>query len=322
MMVSIATASSIGLLFHLSLQVTICLSNTLNVEAAASVDLPGANAAAEVIVKDLNKYQFATKGLPHPSTQCLTSSVAMMAQWLSATSRDGIVASGEHYCASMTVEQRELLALELTYCQLMKQRRSIFRHGKFSYLDRDHFSSLVSNDSNINVCDNSHDEDIERLCPIGTLSADSPYNPSNCLPFLSEYASLIYNQFYLYTDEICGRLTESLIIQRKEELYLMLVNASSSVAQHIDLLEDHSIAMQELQSIYDSRKLQEQEIMQIIQSNSLQMKKVFHEAQKIFREREMESERMHLRTQKDSEKMLEVRHDCGRVLEVTQRLFF
>lgn len=309
MTIPIAKASSVGLLFYLFLHTTICSSS-----ATTSVDLSGGNAAAEVIVKDFTNHQFATKGLPHPSEQCLTTSVAMMTQWSSEKTREGIVDSGKHYCASMTVEQRELLALELTNCQLVKQRRSIFRHRKFSDLDQDQSASLVSGDSTGNDDDHIDDGSIEKLCPIGTLSAGSPYKPTNCLPFLSEYASLIYNQFYLYTDEICGRLTESLIIQHKEEVSRMLVNASSSVAQHIQLqsilLKDHSLAMQEqqsqLQRIYESRKLQEEEILHIIQANYIQMKEQFLESEQIFRERERESEQMYLRTLSDLEKMLQV----------------
>ena len=131
----------------------------------------------------------------------------------------------------MTEEQQKLLALELTNCQLMEESRPLFRQE----------------DDSLQVSQNAS-------CHVGKGGSE-PFEVSSCLPLMSDFALNLYHQMFLYTNELCNRLTYDMMEQQKEESTLMLIRASSSF---VDLTRQQQL---------DADNAQKELLETIVQSN-------------------------------------------------------
>ena len=136
---------------------------------------------------------------------------------------------GSSFFASMTTDQQEIFALELTHCQLMKANRQLY-------------------DSSLVVA--SHPTTATPMevqgCAVG-LGNTSPYHASSCFPLMSEYAFQLYNTMFLHTREVCASLTEERMMQQKEVITHMLVGASAAVSQQMqNVLEEVTTVAEKL----------------------------------------------------------------------------
>ena len=86
------------------------------------------NAAATTqVINDIMNHQLSNNSV-RSSPECWMTSIYTIRRGGKETKRDDgqqnlqlIHTSGSSYCAAMTIEQQEVLALELTNCQLMKE---------------------------------------------------------------------------------------------------------------------------------------------------------------------------------------------------------
>ena len=227
--------------------------------------------AADQVMNEIMSHQLSTRSvLTRSSPECWRASFAAINRW---TIGDGDVhSSGSSYCASMTNDQQEVLALELTNCQLMKEKRHFYDANLMNHELAD--STEVSG------------------CSVGS-GGMNPYDASSCLPIMSEYALSLYHKILLHTNDICTRLTDEKLMQQKEEVTQMLIYASSAVSQQMQsvmtlsttavekmqmqsaLLDDQSIMMreqrEEIQRMHLARKKEEREIRnQHMESDRLQ----------------------------------------------------
>lgn len=161
--------------------------------------------------------------------------------------------SGSFFCSSMTVAQQDVLALELTNCQLTR-------------------ANLQFYDSNV-VRDGPDQMEVQG-CSVGTGGA-TPYDASSCFPRMSPYAFNLYNTILLHTKTVCVSLTEERTMIQKEEVNVRLLHASSAVQEAALAIEQtasrHSSIMkeyaeknmmeqrEELRRMNDARKQEEQE---------------------------------------------------------------
>ena len=90
------------------------------------------NAATAQVINDIMNIQLSNNSI-RSSPECWMTSISTISRWGKDTKQyDGqqnlqlIHTSGSSYCAAMTIEQKEVLALELTNCQLMKEKRQIY----------------------------------------------------------------------------------------------------------------------------------------------------------------------------------------------------
>ncbi|KAL3827656.1 hypothetical protein ACHAXA_000529 [Cyclostephanos tholiformis] len=130
---------------------------------------------------------------------------------------------GSSFCASMTVAQHDILALELTNCQLMR-------------------ANLPFYDSNV-IREGPDQMEVEG-CLVGTGGL-SPYDASSCFRLMSPYSFNLYNTFLFHTKELCSTLSEERTMMRKEEVTLQLLRASSAVSRQ---MEEAALAIEETAS--------------------------------------------------------------------------
>ncbi len=161
--------------------------------------------------------------------------------------------SGSFFCSSMTVAQQDVLALELTNCQLTR-------------------ANLQFYDSNV-VRDGPDQMEVQG-CSVGTGGA-TPYDASSCFPRMSPYAFNLYNTILLHTKTVCVSLTEERTMIQKEEVNVRLLHASSAVQEaalaieqtanhHSSIMKEYAenIMMEqreELRRMNDARKQEELE---------------------------------------------------------------
>ncbi len=115
---------------------------------------------------------------------------------------------GANFCSVLAKNQQKALAIELTKCHIQESGRSIFPEVCFA--------GGVSNGLN--------DIGIKR-----------------CLSALSEEGFIIYSQFYIYTEEACSKLTNELLIYRKNDA----ISRFEQSARMIDEKIQQSIFLQE-----------------------------------------------------------------------------
>ncbi|KAL7507657.1 hypothetical protein ACHAXN_007017, partial [Cyclotella atomus] len=184
--------------------------------------------------------------------------------------------SGSSYCAAMTEEQLDLLALELTSCELMKARRDMF-------VDQSHKGSIISSTDTT-------------ACTLGRSDPYTSYHASPCLELLTDHAHSIYHQIRLHTISLCNHLADEMFQRQKEEtnqllalqIQAVLEGTSSTIEQiHFQsaLLKNHSHLLKEHQMdlvhIYEARKSEEA-------SQSLLMKQHQIEIEQMYEARKME----------------------------------
>lgn len=198
-----------------------------------------ANNAAAItqVINDIMNHQLSNNSV-RSSPECWMTSISTISRWGKETKRDDgqqnlqlIHTSGSSYCAAMTIEQQEVLALELTNCQLMKENEPLYDTSrKMDTVEESVDTCLVGEGSTI------------------------PYDTSSCLPLMSQYARRIYHSILLYTNDICNRLTEEQMILQKEEVTQMLVYATSAVSNQMqNILEDMKVQQQESERLHKTR---------------------------------------------------------------------
>lgn len=263
-------------------------------------DKDAAAAAAQLIINEMTN-QISTRRLTHSSPECWKTSIATINRWTAVSPNQDIRTSGSDYCASMTNEQQELLALELTNCQLRKGNRPFFDLSLVNLESHVQSDNINSTDSNDKL------ESFQSKCPIGMQNTVSnAYNSSQCLPFMSKDAWDLYHQILLYTNDVCNRLTEEIMMRHKEETTRMLVYASSSMQSVFEkielqsvLLQDQSLMMKEHRLHLENREMEAAMAMEKLKehTNVLMMEQAEN-----MRVQQLESDRMHQAREDDREK--------------------
>ena len=174
------------------------------------------------------------------SPQCWLSSISTIGKWGMYQDESSVDAaiesgtkhsegltymSGSAYCESMTEEQMEVFALELTNCQLTRQAMPMFDESKRQ------------------LSGGLWDE-----CPVGTGDARR-YEAASCFPLMTEFGLNLFNQILLHTNGICARLTEETVAARRDETTQRLLHASMLAVHSLEnqstLLEHQALTMVE-----------------------------------------------------------------------------
>ncbi|EED87211.1 predicted protein [Thalassiosira pseudonana CCMP1335] len=249
----------------------------------ADVDIGADNDKSAIILNDIMTTQLSTRSFSPSSPQCWMTSITTINHW-KGTQDDPSVSSGRDYCASMTSDQQKLIALEMTNCQLKEGNRPMFDANKITY-DELGVSSVTEHSS------------VYQSCPVGKQPSHA-YDVSSCLPLLSQDAWNLYHQILLYTNDVCTRLTDEIMIRQKKEATQMLVHVSSSLSRHLKsvlddtefaveririhsvMLEDQSLMMKEqrneLEVMYHNRKKEEMETIAMVREQSVLLEEQSH----------------------------------------------
>ena len=249
----------------------------------ADVDIGADNDKSAIILNDIMTTQLSTRSFSPSSPQCWMTSITTINHW-KGTQDDPSVSSGRDYCASMTSDQQKLIALEMTNCQLKEGNRPMFDANKITY-DELGVSSVTEHSS------------VYQSCPVGKQPSHA-YDVSSCLPLLSQDAWNLYHQILLYTNDVCTRLTDEMMIRQKKEATQMLVHVSSSLSRHLKsvlddtefaveririhsvMLEDQSLMMKEqrneLEVMYHNRKKEEMETISMVREQSVLLEEQSH----------------------------------------------
>jgi hypothetical protein len=209
----------------------------------------------QIVVNDMIAKDLSISSDARSSSQCWLSSIMALTRWDNVGANNPFT-SGSSLCAAMTEDRLDILALELTHCQLSK-------------LGRDTFSL------------NPTQSEAMPSCQLGRADQSQPYQVSSCLQVMTDIAVPVYNQIRLHTENLCSQLAEEILQQQREKTMQLVIHATSSFAQHIQavmkgtastveqlnyqslLLQNQSIIMKEHQSeleqMYKSRKLEEAE---------------------------------------------------------------
>ena len=219
----------------------------------------GVRATAQAVrdIDTMSRQLSSKAGFKISSPECWTASIDTISRWAKAGTDSNDIEhdvhlSGSSYCATMTTEQLEVLALEMTHCQLMKEGEQFYD------------SDQVNQDANAIEVFDGH----QPLCFVGE-GGMHPYDSSSCLKIMSRYAKNHYHRILLYTQDVCTRLTEERMMARKEEATQMLVYASSAVTQQMhNIMEGATSAVEKMQ--VQSSLLDDQSIMIREQKEELQ----------------------------------------------------
>lgn len=195
------------------------------------------NAATTQVMNDIMDHQLSNNGI-RSSPECWMISISTISRWGKVAKQDDgqqnlLVhhTSGSSYCAAMTTEQQEALALELTNCQLMKENEPLYDTSQ-----------------KVDTAEEAVD-----TCLVGEGSTIS-YDTSSCFPLMSQYARSFYHKILLHTNDICNRLTEEHMILQKAEVTQMLVYATSAVSNQMqNILEDMKVQQQESERLDKTR---------------------------------------------------------------------
>ena len=196
------------------------------------------NAATAQVMNDIMNIQLSNNSI-RSSPECWMTSISTISRWgINAKQDDGQQnlqlihhTSGSSYCAAMTTEQQEVLALELTNCQLIRENEPLYDTSR-----------------QIDTVEEAVD-----TCLVGEGSS-IPYVTSSCLPLMSQYARRLYHSILLHTNDICNRLTEEHLMLQKEEVTQMLVYATSAVSNQMqNILEDMKVQQRESERLHKTR---------------------------------------------------------------------
>jgi hypothetical protein len=207
----------------------------------------------KVIVDDITSKELSLSSVSRPSSQCWMTSIMTIDRLNDSNSP---FASGSSYCAAMTEDQLDVLALELTNCELVKARRDMF-------VVEPHTEDLITSSSGTTAC------------PLRSSEPNQPYDAASCLELLTDHAHSIYHQIRLHTKSLCHHLADEMFQQQREEttqllalqIQAVLKGTTSTIEQlHFQsaLLQNHSHILKEhqtdLQQNYESRKLELQQM--------------------------------------------------------------
>ncbi len=175
---------------------------------------------AQVMNEIKNNQASARSAFASSSPECWMASINAINQLSIGTGQnDGgdyqkrlPTSSGSFFCASMTVAQQDILALELTNCQLTRANLPFY---------------------DTNVVRERQDQTEVQGCLVGTGGL-SPYDASSCFRLMSPYSFNLYNTFLFHTKEVCVSLTEERTMMQKEEVTLQLLRASSAVSHQME----------------------------------------------------------------------------------------
>ena len=232
-------------------------------------------------VIDIISYELSTSARRsvRTSPECWLTSITTLSRWDTAAADHHddddyghpkqVHSSGSAYCAAMTPDQQEVLALELTNCQLMKEKRQIYDKNRLDIDTHDHDGCLVGEGSTI------------------------PYDSSSCLPLMSDYALSLYHKILLHTNEVCTRLTDETMLLQREEVTQMLVHASSAVSNQMQSILNGAMSTVEkiqLQStLLDTHSTMISQSISMIEKQSM----LLEEQSSIMKVQQEEAERLH-----------------------------
>ena len=180
------------------------------------------SATVQVMNEIKNNQASARSAFASSSPECWMASINAINQLSIGTDRNGndggdyqkslAISSGSLFCASMTVAQQDILALELTNCQLTRANLPFY---------------------DTNVVREGPDQMEVQGCLVGTGGL-RPYDASSCFRLMSPYSFNLYNTFLFHTKEVCVSLTEERTMMQKEEVTLQLLRASSAVSHQME----------------------------------------------------------------------------------------
>eukprot|EP00804_Cyclotella_cryptica_P010606 CCRYP_015175-RA/>CCRYP_015175-RA protein AED:0.36 eAED:0.36 QI:146/0.5/0.33/1/1/1/3/0/622 len=247
-----------------------------------------------VIVNDIINRELSISSVSRPSSQCWSASIAAL-NHLNNLNAKSPVTSGSAYCAAMTENQLDILALELTCCEFTKTGRETFIVDKLS----DDTISIVDQLSDDTISSTSNDAS---ACSLGIYN-QQPYQASACLKLLTDHAHIIYHQIRLHAKNLCRDLAHEIFERQREESTRIILQASTTLAHQIqavlkrtssaieqlnvqsDLLQEQSHMIKEhqreLEQIHEERKREEI-------SQSLLIKQHKTELEEMFEARKME----------------------------------
>ena len=139
--------------------------------------------AAAQITSDILSHELPTRTvIQNSSPQCWMASISKINRWTiddGTDSQKQLHSSGSSYCASMTEDQREILALEITNCRIMKEKRPFFQ-----------------------VSTTNRETDPMELmdCLVGR-GGMSPYEATSCLPLMTDSALSLFRMISLHLNE-------------------------------------------------------------------------------------------------------------------------
>lgn len=230
----------------------------------------------KIIVDDIITNELSISSVSRPSSKCWMSSITAMDR-IGSHKGNTPFTSGSSYCAAMTEDQLDLLALELMSCELAKARRDMF-------VDQSNHDSITSYSSSASGC------------TLGSSNSLQPYQTSSCLELLTDHAHSIYHQIRLHTKSLCNRLADEMFQRQKEETTQLLAlqieavlkgTASTMEQLHVQstLLQNQSHLLKEqqtdLEQMYEVRKREEI-------NQSLLMKEHRHELEQMYETRKRE----------------------------------
>lgn len=208
----------------------------------------------QIVVNDIVTKELSIPGVSRHSSQCWMTSITAMDQLINSPDESKFsFTSGSSYCAAMSDNHLDALALELTRCELLKARRDVF-------IDYQSTEATRSDAAATNAC------------PILGSEPYQLYNLVSCLELLTDHAHVIYHQIRLHVKSLCYHLADEMLQHRREETAKLLAiqikdvltGTTSALEQlhsqsyllqnHSHLLKDHQV---DLEKMYEQRKREE-----------------------------------------------------------------
>ena len=240
---------------------------------------------SRVIANDFITKELSVSNGSRPSSHCWIASITT----LNRLSKDDLTntnpfTSGSSYCAAMTEDQLDVLALELTNCELVKASRVAFN-------EQSHGDSLVPSSTTSSTC------------PLGRSDHHQLYNAASCLGLLTDHAHSIYHQIRLHTKSLCSHLADEMFQREKEEMTQMLalqiqavLNGTASAIDQLNfqsiLLQNHSQHLKEhqmdLKKMYEARKREEVAQTLVMKEYQLEIEQMYERR----KQEEVEAERL------------------------------
>ena len=239
----------------------------IRVDAYDDIDPEDAR-SVNVIVEDIITNQISS--VSHPSSKCWMASITAIDR-IGSVKGNTPFTSGSSYCAAMTDDNLDALALELTNCELIKARRDMF-------VDQSNYDSIASYSSDA------------PSCTLGSEDSLHPYQTSSCLELLTDHAHSIYLQIRLHTKSLCNRLADEMFQRQKEETTQLLAAQIESVlkgtASTIEQLHFQSTLLQnqshllkeqqiDLEHMYEVRKREETDQSLLIKEHRYELEQIY-----------------------------------------------
>jgi hypothetical protein len=265
---AVMNASVVVIIGWLVLAIGIDASGVVQDDAQANApDATGVD--VKVLVNDIVTQELSISSAIRPSSQCWMTSISTIDRPINADAKSPFL-SGSSYCAAMSEEQLDVLALELTSCELTKARRVMF-------VDQSRVGSIMSTTDTT-------------ACPVGSFDSYKPYHASSCLELLTDHAHSIYHQIRLHTITLCNHLADEMFQRQKEETNQLLalqiqavLNGTSSTIEQLHfqsaLLQNHSHLLKEHQMdlvhMYEARKREEASQSLLMKEHKLEIEQMY-----------------------------------------------